>query len=251
MTDANEKTSLGGFEGRLLGALTEVDRQRAQTVQARPTRPIRRRPVVLAAAAATVVAVGGATAAVAGLSEQASFAPAAQSVAAGDTMTVKGTGCLAGSEVRFTTDDGRELGRVAADAEGSFVSSFVLPDTLAIGALSIAASCPDGSPPGLVQRVVVQVIEPEKLAATLAVAGSAEPGGVVVVKGAGCRPGTGVTVAVGSVPALGGAIAGSDGAYVTTLLVPSTLPTGTHLLTAECTGTDGSPLRLTVELLLE
>ena len=251
MTDANERTSLGGFEGRLLEALTEVDRQRAQTVQAGPTRPMWRRPFVLAAAAVTVVAVGGATAAVAGLSEQASFAPAAHSVVAGDTLTVKGTGCLAGGDVRFTTADGRELGRVAADAEGSFVSSFVLPDNLAIGPLSIAASCPDGSPPGLVQRVVVQVIEPEKLAATLAVAGSAQPGGVVVVKGAGCRPGTVVTFAVATVPASSGATAGSDGAYVTTLVVPSTLPIGTHLLTAECTGTDGSPLRLNVELLLE
>jgi hypothetical protein len=95
------------------------------------------------------------------------------------------------------------------------------------------------------------VIEPEKLAATLAVAGSAQPGGVVVVKGAGCRPGAVVTLAVATMPTLGEATAGSDGAYVTTLVVPSTLPIGSHRLTAECASIDGSPLRLTVELLLE
>ena len=61
----------------------------------------------------------------------------------------------------------------------------------------------------------------------------------------------GVTFAVATAPAWGEATAGSDGAYVTTLVVPSTLPIGSHLLTAECAGRDGTALRLTVDLVVE
>jgi hypothetical protein len=183
--------------------------------------------------------------------EETSFAAAANSVVAGEALTVKGSGCLAGSDVRFTTADGRELGRVVADGEGSFVTGIALPTDLATGDLAIAASCPDGSPHGLVQRVMVVVVGAhEPLAAGLAVAGSATPGGSVVVKGAGCRPGTEVTFAVAAVPTLGSATAGSDGSYVATLVVPSTLPIGSHALTAECTGRDGTAFRLTVDLVL-
>jgi hypothetical protein len=249
MSDTREPT---GFEGRLLVALTQVDQRRAPTLRGEPTLRVWRRPVVLAAAVATVVAAGGATAAVAALSgEQTSFQTAAHSVVAGDAMTVKGSGCAAGSDVRFSTDHGQELGRAVADAEGNFVASITVPDNLAPGALTVAATCPDGSPQALVQRLVVVVVDAEKpLAATLAVAGSATPGGEVVVKGAGCQPGADVSFAIAA-GAIGSATAGPDGAYVATVPLASTVAVGTHLLTAECTGGDGASLRLTVDLLVE
>ncbi len=252
MNESSDPALRDGFEGRLLVALTEVDQRKARSTGTEPVRPVRRRPVLLAAAAATLLAVGGATAAVAAFSGgQTSFAAAAHTVTAGDAVTVKGSGCEAGSDVRFTAADGRELGRVVADAGGSFVTNINLPSDLATGDLTLAANCPDGSPHGLVQRVVVVVVHAhEPLGATLAVAGSAKPGGQVVVKGAGCQPGTDVTFTVPAAPTLGSATAGADGTYVATLVVPSTLPIGSHVLTAECTGHDGMTLRLTVDLVL-
>jgi hypothetical protein len=249
MTDSNDPIR---FEDRLLVSLLELDQRTPRSAPAALTRVLRRRPLMLAVAGAVVVAVGGATAAVAALTGQAtSFAAAAHSVVAGETMTVKGTGCQAGSDVRFSTPGGRELGQAIADADGSFVTAIAVPADVATGDLTIAASCPNGSASGLVQHVVVVVVPREPLAAALAVVGSATPGGQVGVKGAGCRPGAEVTFTIARSSTLGSTTAGSDGGYVTTLTVPSTAAIGHYAMTAECARPNGTDLRMTADLVVE
>jgi hypothetical protein len=247
----NGTDKVSGFEERLLVALTEIDERRSRPGPAPPKRWFWRRRIVLAAAVTSVVAVGGAAAAVAAFDDPNTFQAAAPSVVAGDPVTLKGSGCLAGSEVRFTANDGRELGHSTANQEGTFTAEVPLSPDAPLGTMAIRASCPDGSAQPLVQRLEVTVVEEhEPLTATLALAGETTPGGEVVIKGAGCKAGTDVTFGLDAQTPLGVATAGSDGAYSAIVTVPSSLPVGSHVLTAECAGVDGEPLELTASLVV-
>jgi hypothetical protein len=78
--------------------------------------------------------------------------------------------------------------------------------------------------------------------AELDVAGTAVPGGVAVVKGAGCQEGSTVTFRLDGKTRLGVTKAGTDGWFDDELRIPAATPLGTHQLTAVCTGGDGRRL---------
>jgi hypothetical protein len=69
------------------------------------------------------------------------------------------------------------------------------------------------------------------------------PGATLLLQGAGCRPGTTVTIRLDGRP-LGTTSAGAYGSSVADLTLPATLGRGPHDLDATCTGPDGHQLRI-------
>jgi hypothetical protein len=93
----------------------------------------------------------------------------------------------------------------------------------------------------LAQRLLLTVTdERPTLATTLEVAGVAAPGGQVVIKGAGCRPGTAVALTLDGGVALATATAAEQGEFVVAATVPAGATVGDHQVVATCAGPDGS-----------
>jgi hypothetical protein len=75
---------------------------------------------------------------------------------------------------------------------------------------------------------------PTPLDPTLAVEGSASPGGVTHIKGAGCRPDSEVRVALDAATPVT-VTAGAEGQFLAELKILADTPLGQHTVTAICT----------------
>ncbi|HKE99883.1 MAG TPA: hypothetical protein VKG45_13225, partial [Actinomycetes bacterium] len=129
MTSHTDSDQLGGFERRLLAALTRVDAQRQPAPLQAPVPPrephrnarrLRLRRMLLALAVlAGLLALT--TTAVATLSSHADLAVGGDAPPGG-VAVAKGAGCRVGGAVTFTLDGKSRLGVAKADAEGLFVA---------------------------------------------------------------------------------------------------------------------------------
>ena len=168
MTSHLDPNELGGFERRLLTALTRIDAQRQQvphqapvpTPQPRqgPRRPRRRRAVRGAAALAGLLALT--TTAVATLYNPTGIDVAGAAVPGG-VAVVKGAGCKAGSAVTFTLDDKTRLGVTKAFAEGLFSAELRIPAATPLGRHQLTAVCTGGDGKRLVQHAKLLITKPE------------------------------------------------------------------------------------------
>jgi hypothetical protein len=262
MTSHTDQDQLGGFERRLLAALTRIDQQRQPASQQasvpttephrRPRRPRLRRALLATAVLAGVLAVT--TTAVATRSNHAVL-DVGGAVAPGGVALVKGAGCREGSTVTFTLDDKVRLGVTkAAEAEGLFFAELRIPAATPLGEHRLTAVCTGGDGKRLVQHAKLLIGKPRPEpppAPFFDVAEDPEdpvaPGGVAVVKGAGCRAGSTVTFTLDDKTRLGvtKAYAGGPelaGLFDSELRIPAATPLGEHKLTAVCTGRDGKRL---------
>jgi hypothetical protein len=264
MTGHIDPNELGGFERRLLTALTRIDAQRqpaphqapVTTSQARqgPGRPRRRRALLGAAVLAGLFALT--TTAVATLYNPADLEVGGAAVPGG-VAVVKGAGCQKGSTVTFTLDDKTRLGTTTAyDAEGLFIAELRIPAATPLGRHRLTAVCPAGDGKRLVQHARLPIVKSQPrpqppLGPVFAVGGAAVPGGVAAVKGAGCQEGSTVTFRLDGKTRLGVTKADTDGWFVDTeLRIPAATPLGGHTLTAVCTGGDGKRLVQQAKLLI-
>ncbi len=252
-TDSDPQ-QLGGFERRLLDALTAIDHRREPSEPAMaahvPARRRVRRPLVLGTAVLAGVSIGGA--AVAGIiaGPRTLQSASGETVTAGDEAILKGSGCAPTTDVTLRLDGGAVLGMAKADAEGLFVGTVTIPATTSLGRHVVTAACPGDDGKGLVQELPLTVAGAEQrvpLDPTLSVAGWASPGGAALAKGAGCRPDTAVRVTLDtSVPVT--ATAGPDGQFLAEFTVPASTRLGQHNVTVTCTGNDGTELTQTASL---
>jgi hypothetical protein len=248
----HDSHQLGGFERRLLDALTILDdgREPVLPVATTATRHRVRRPLVIGAVVVIAgVSIGGA--AVAGIISDPPTLQSAvgESVAAGGELIVKGSGCSPEGAVALRVDDGRALGEFNADEEGLFVAAVRIPSHTSLGQHVITAVCPVPGGKVLVQELRLTVTaaeEPIPLDPVL-VALSASPGGLAHVKGAGCQPGTEVRVTLdASKPVM--AIAGPEGQFLAEFTVPANARLGAHTVKATCVRGDGTDLIQTASL---
>jgi hypothetical protein len=264
MTGHLDPNELGGFERRLLTALTRIDAQRqpaphqapVPTPQPRqdPRRPRRRRAVLGAAVLAGLFALT--TTAVATLYNPADLDVGGPAVPGG-VAVVKGAGCQKGSTVTFTLDDKIGLGATMAyDAEGLFFAELRIPAATPLGRHQLTGVCTGGDGKRLVQQAKLPIVKSQPQpqpprGPVFAVGGAAVPGGVAAVKGSGCQEGSTVTFRLDGKTRLGVTKAGTDGWFVDAeLRIPAATPLGTHQLTAVCTGGDGKRLVQQAKLLI-
>ncbi len=250
MTPRIAPGELGGFERRLLAALTILDEQRQR---ARPWAPgsvlkLASRPrasrswtyPVLAALAGLVIL---AATAVAGLYNPASFQAAGDVVVAGGSTQVKGSGCAAGSTVTFTLDGKTALGAGTADRGGLFSVQLAVPAEISAGPHDLAAACTTNDGKDLVQHAKLQVVKSlPPMGPSFSAAGSAVAGTAAMVKGSGCAAGGKVVFTLDGGTALGATTARADGAFFAQPPLPAGTPAGSHDLTATCTDNDGTDL---------
>jgi hypothetical protein len=250
----HDSQQLGGFERRLLDALTALDHRRrlaAPAVASRvPARRRVRRPLVLGTAVLAGVSIGGA--AVAGIiaGPRTLQSASGETVAAGGEAILKGSGCAPATDVTLRLDTGPVLGQAKADAEGLFIGTVTIPATTAHGRHVVTAACPGDDGEELVQELPLTVSaaeEPTPLDPTLAVGGSASPGGVTHVKGAGCRKDSEVRIVLDAATPVT-VTAGPEGQFFAELMVPTATALGQHKVTAICSGSDGSELIQTAPL---
>jgi len=258
MSSHLDPNGLGGFERRLLTALTRIDAQRQPAPHQAPVptpkphrgprRPRRRWALRGAAVLAGLLALT--TTAVATLYNPTGIDVGGAAVAGG-VAVVKGAGCQQGSTVTFRLDDTTRLGATTAyDAEGLFVAELRIPAATPLGSHQLTAVCtgPGGKP--LVQHAKLLIVEPEPPPGPiLDVGGPAAAGGVAVVKGAGCQQGSTVTFRLDDTTRLGATTAGAEGLFSAQLRIPAA-PLGNHQLTAVCTGPGGKPLVQHAKLLI-
>lgn len=238
-----------GFERRLLEALTAADTAARRPVAAGARQAMRIRLAFLGAAALLVAGGGAAIGAI--YLGAPTFQAAAEAVVAGDTLTLKGSGCAPGGPVAVSLDGGPRLASVGAAADGTFIVELALPAETAEGDHVAVAACRDGAGRDLVQRAGFAMLATRPpVGVALAVAGSTEPGGAALAKGVGCRPGSDVTVALDGHRALGTAITDGVGGFVFEFSVPPDTTVGSHELSASCPALDGSPLSQRTELLV-
>ncbi len=169
---------------------------------------------------------------------------------AGGEAILKGSGCAPTTDVTLRLDGGATLGQTKADAEGLFVGMVTIPATTSLGRHVMTATCPGDDGKELVQELPLTVTaaeEPIPLDPTLAAAGAATPGGVALVKGAGCRPDSVVLVALDTAAPVT-ATAGPEGGFLAEPKVPADARPGQLKVTATCTGYDGAELIQTASL---
>jgi hypothetical protein len=178
MTSHIDPNELGGFERRLLTALTSIDAQRQPAPHQAPVptpephrsprRPRRRRALLGAAVLAGLFALT--TTAVATLYNPADLDVGGAAVPGGMAV-VKGAGCQVGSTVRFTLDDKIGLGATTAyDAEDLFFAELRIPAATPLGRHQLTAVCTGGYGKRLVQHAKLPIVKTEPLP---------EPGGQV------------------------------------------------------------------------
>jgi hypothetical protein len=246
--DVARTGELGGFEGRLLVALTDLDQERpapvASSMATLATGPAAwRRPAVIGGAVAAVLLVGAATATAAQLLSRPTFEIGGAEVVVGETMLLKGSGCRGGSVVVIGLD-GVDIGTVTSNRDGTFVAEPTVPEGTAPGPHTVTATCDDGVRHDGTIRAVAQR---EPIPPFLVVVGPTRAGGSTLIKGAGCRPGSAVVIRTDG-DRSGGAAANAEGLYVADLVVPAGMRPGTHTVETTCAGPDGRDLRLTADL---
>jgi hypothetical protein len=244
---------LGGFERRLLAALTILDEQRQPTTPWVPggvLQPVSRLRAsrshgrwtypVLAALAGLVIL---AATAVAGLYNPASFQPAGDVVVAGGSTQVKGSGCAAGSKITFTLDGKTALGAGTADRGGLFSLRLPVPVEISAGPHDLAAACTNNDGKDFVQHAKLQVVKSlPPMGPSFSAAGSAVAGTSTMVKGSGCAAGGKVIFTLDGETALGATTARAGGDFFAQLPLPAGTPAGSHDLTATCPDNDGTDL---------
>ena len=166
MTSHLDPNELGGFERRLLTALTGIDAQRQPAPHRAPVptsqphrsprRPRRRRVLLGAAVLAGLFALT--TTAVATLYNHADLDVGGAAVPGGVAL-VKGAGCQEGSTVRFTLDDKIGLGATTAyDAEGLFFAELRIPAATPPGRHTLTGVCTAGDGERLVQHAKLPIV---------------------------------------------------------------------------------------------
>jgi hypothetical protein len=188
MTGHIDPNELGGFERRLLTALSRIDAQRqpaphqapVPTPQPRqgPRRPRRRRALLGAAVLAGLFALT--TTAVATLYNPADLDVGGAAVPGG-MAAVKGSGCQEGSTVTFTLDGKTRLGVTKAGTDGWFVHAELrIPAPTPLGGHTLTAVCTGGDGRRLVQQAKLPIVKTEPLPAPVAKSEPPpEPGGQV------------------------------------------------------------------------
>ncbi len=240
----------GGFERRLLESLTELDQAREPAAVGRPARrDRRRRPIVAVVAVAAVLSTAAGATAGAMLTLQSGNG---EQVAAGSPVAMKGSDCGAGMPVTLWLDTAVPLGTTTVRSDGLYIAIVTVPPATEPGAHEIQARCRGAEGNELVETLPIRVTAAgyvEPLAPAFDAKGGAVPGGVVMFKGAGCRPDVAVTITVAEVPALEvGTTAGLAGEFIVSGFVPSGTATGRYQAQAECVDPDGRPLVQAAEL---
>jgi hypothetical protein len=243
-----EHQELDGFERKLLGALLTVDGSRAASPPSRAPRrgPARRRTLAVLTA---VLATGAlSAAAVAVLTDPASFQPAGEAVVRGEETLLKGSGCGTNEPISFRLD-GRTVGNGTAADNGTFIVSLPIPSSTVPGSHRLTASCssPDGTT--LTQDAAIEVLAvAEPLGPSFEIGGTLPAGGSTRAKGSGCAGSTDVRLAIEGVEGGTSDIAGSEGSFFADVEVPASTEPGTYRVTATCEGANGEPLVQTTEL---
>ena len=135
-------------------------------------------------------------------------------------------------------------GGPSADGEGLFIGTVTIPVTTSLGRHVVTAICSRDDGKELAQELPLTVSaaeEPTPLDPTLAVGGSASPGGVAHVKGAGCQRDSEVRVVLGAANPVT-TTAGPEGQFFAELTVPADAQLGQLKVSAICTGNDGTEL---------
>lgn len=258
MTTDWDTDELGGFESRLLTALAEVDERRPTSHSAPAPKPPGRagagrsrvrRVILVAAVLGGLLAVAGTGVAI--LWGPASFQPSGEVAVAGGSVGLKGSGCTAGSQVAFTLDEGIGLGAVTADQDGLFFAQVSLPVETSPGTHDMAAACPDGDGKDLIQHAPLLVVTHlPPMGPGFGVGGSAPAGGLVSLKGSGCRANSAVDFTMDGETSVGNAIATDEGTFFADILVPESTEIGSHMISASCDDPDGEALVQEAELMV-
>lgn len=243
MSTTQEREFEGGFEGRLLAELTEIDRirpaARAEAEDAAsvgPRRPrLRWRPMALGVAGVLLVA---GTVVASGVLGPRNFEPYGDTVIPGEDVGVKGSGCAVATTVTISMD-GREIGTTTSNASGAFDFQRALPAGTAMGEHALQASCagPDGKSVVQNSKFTVVAVRPTT-APAIDVSGEMTPGGEVLVKGGAAKANTQVSILLDGRP-LGTTNSDANGSFSAYLTLPDTITVGSHELRAVAIAPDG------------
>jgi hypothetical protein len=196
-----------------------------------------------------VLATGAlSAAAVAVLTDPASFQPGGEAVVRGEETLLKGSGCGTNEPVSFRLD-GRALGNGTAADNGNFVVPVRIPSSTDPGSHRLTASCtsPDGTT--LTQDAAIEVLAvAEPLGPSFEIGGTLPAGGSTRAKGSGCARSTDVHLAIEGVEGGTTVTAGNEGSFFADVEVPASTVPGTYRVTATCDGANGEPLGQTTEL---
>lgn len=255
MTIHGDTDALGGFESRLLTALAEVDERRPSSHSNAPPgragggRSRVRRALPVAAVMGGLLAVAGTGVAI--LWNPASFQPSGEVTVAGGPVGLKGSGCMAGSQVAFTLDEGIGLGAATADQDGLFFAQVRLPVETSPGTHDVAAVCPDGDGRDLIQHAPLLVVRDlPPMGPAFSVGGSAPAGSSVSLKGSGCRASSAVEFTFDGDTSVGNAVATDEGTFFANVLVPASTEIGDHIISARCEDPGGEALVQEDELMV-
>jgi hypothetical protein len=235
-----DRDQLGGFEKRLEDELSAFDESSPRAGRAARRRGVRRRrALVLAGGFAGALALSAAAVAV--LTDNATFQPDPNSVVRGGELVMKGSGCDAGAAVSFAMDGARLSGTTARN-DGTFIATIGIPVGAEPGTHALSATCRSGDA-DRVQHATVEVLaSAPPLGESFAIAGDATAGEETFVKGSGCTDGAAVTITLDADRDIGQLEAGSNGAFAGPVTIPSSVTPGSHDMTATCAGEDGDPL---------